>query len=168
MAGSGFNQRWLGKIAASQIWLGPKGQTAKITASASDLNTLAGWSTGQQNLNGTTLGGGPGSTISSVGITQLLTTALGMFLLADPVPGATKVISVTSGSTGWGISLKTTSAVILGGSTTNGANSLTNTIKSTVSLVVTEFELIGISTAAYLFCGMYPSTLGHLAFSSAS
>jgi hypothetical protein len=156
---TGFNQRWKGKVAvpASGIWIAG----VQVTPSAADLNVNTGWGTASTiSANG--------STIPNTGVTFINSTALGIYNLANPVQGLSKVIQIQPGSTGVMIKVSTGVVTIQGGSTTLGASTLTNVISSTVSLVATLMELYGASSVAWVFAGVYPSTLSHLKFSTST
>lgn len=157
---TGFVQRYKGKIdfAAGGLWIAG----VQIGAAGADLNVNTGWGTVDViAANGT---------IPNSGLNLITSTALasGIYNLAAPVPGHTVVISASTASTAWMIKTSTGVVTIQGtqGAGSLGGSSLTNTIKSTSSLVATQIEMIGLSTSAWLFNGVYPSTLAHLLFST--
>ncbi len=178
MAGpSGFVKRFKGKVAfpVGGIWVGG----VSIADSAADLNTSVGWGTVQT------------STGSSVAV-QLSTSRVGgldviaptastagggaIYRLPPPVPGVVKLIdySTINGSTILFLTVSTAGAVTIAGvgstgSTASfagtGGSTLSNTIKSTQSC---QIEMIGQTTAIWLFNGIVPSTTGHLTFSTST
>jgi hypothetical protein len=163
MAGpSGFVQRFKGKVAfpVGGIWIGD----FQVTGTAADLNVNLGWGTVTQI-------GANGSTIPNSGVSQVTSTAVAVYNLANPVAGVSKVIDITAASTAVLIKASTAAGVtIQGGSSLNGGSTLSFVIKSTgaTALVATQIELVGLSSLQYLFMGVYPSTLGHLTFSTST
>jgi hypothetical protein len=158
MAGpSGFVQRFKGKVAfpAGGIYIGG----VQIAGSGNDLNTNVGWGT----VN--TIGAN-GATIPNGGVSVITSTAAAIYNLANPSPGRVVLLDITDQSSSVMVKVSTGVVTIQGTSTTNGGSTLTNTIKSTATLIGTQIELVGLSSVAYLFNGMYPSTLGHLLFST--
>ena len=151
---SGFERRFKGKVNFDN---GPWLKGVKLTASGADLNVNTGWGTVGSAVSGTTM---PNS-----GITQILSTALAVYQLAAPSPGVSKVIDIAAASSGWMVQVPT-GVVILNGSTTAGGSTKANTITSTATLIASLVELYGLSTIAYAFAGVVPSTVGHLLFST--
>lgn len=176
MAGpSGFVKRFKGKVAfpVGGIWVGG----VSIADSAADLNTSLGWgtvavstiSTAAVQLSAARAGGldviAPGANTGGA-----------IYRLPPPVPGVVKLIdySTINGSTILFLTVSTAGAVTIAGvgstgSTASfagtGGSTLSNTIKSTQSC---QIEMIGQSTAIWLFNGVVPSTTGHLTFSTST
>lgn len=168
MAGpSGFETRKKGRTALAQCWvplggLYVGGTAVSASLSANDLSVNAGWATVS-----TFAAGGGGSTLPNSGISILNSTAISVYNLADPVAGVAKVITIQAGSSAVMIKTSTVRGVtIQGGSTTSGASTKTNVMSSTATLATTLIELYGVSSVAYQFAGVYPSTLSHLLFST--
>ena len=156
---TGFVQRYKGKVdfPAGGIYIGG----VQVGASGVDLNSITGWGTVDVIAANGTIPNGGLNTFTSTAL------AAGIYNLAAPVPGHTVVISASTASTAWMIKTSTGVVTIQGTQGAGlGGSSLTNTIKSTTSLVATQIELIGLSTSAWLFNGVYPSTLSHLLFST--
>lgn len=164
MAGpSGFETRKKGRTALAEAWIPAGGlyiAGVQVSASltAADLSGLAGWATVSTAA--------VGSTIANSGVTEILSTAAAVYNIAAPFAGAEKVISILNGSSAVMIKTSSTGYVILGGSTTNGGSTTTTTMKSTVSLVATAITLFGLSTTQWTVTSIYPTTLGHVAFST--
>lgn len=155
---TGFVTRFKGKIAvpAGGIWVGG----TQVNASGADFNVNTGWGTVTSPVAGA---------ITNSGVTSITSTALaaGIYNLANPVAGVQKVLDFSTASTAWMIKVSTGVVTIQGTQGAGlGGSSLTNTIKSTSTLVATQVELVGLSSVAYLFMGVYPSTLSHLLFST--
>ena len=160
MAGpSGFVQRFKGKVAfpAGGIYIGG----VQIAGSGADLNTLVGFGTVNTANNAA-----PIATIPNGGISEITSTAINVYPLANPSPGRRVIIAITTGSSAVMIKCSTGAVTIMNCPSVNGGSSITNTIKSTQSLVGTEIELYGLSTSQYLFNGVTPSTLSHLLFTT--
>lgn len=153
---TGFVQRWKGKIAlpVGGLWIGG----VQLSGSGADFNTNTGWGVASTYSSTQTLPNG--------GVSQITSTVIAVYTIGPPVVGRTAVVTASTGSTAWMV--KTAPAVVLGSPSVNGGTTLTNTIKSTSSLVATSVELIGLSTNAWLFMGAAPSTLSHLLFSTAT
>jgi hypothetical protein len=145
---TGFVQRFKGKIALAQGGLYIGG--TQYTGSGSDLNTVAG--TGVIDIAGPT-----GSTVGSGGVTILTSTAIAVYNLQPPVNGRSVIIDITTVSTAWMVKAAT-GVTILDCLQAAGGSSLTNTIKSTSTLVGGVITLIGVSTSSYVFQAQSPST----------
>lgn len=179
MAGpSGFVQRFKGKVAfpAGGIFIGD----VQMTPSGTDLNVNAGWGTVQ-----TSTGTSPTAIQLSTGraagldiIAPVASTAAGgtVYRMPPPFAGAVKVLqySTLNGSSICFITLSTAGTVTVTGIGTtastasfagSGGSSLSNTIKSTQGC---QIELIGVSSVAWLFTGVIPSTSGPLTFSTST
>jgi hypothetical protein len=158
MAGpSGFVQRFKGKVAfpTGGIWIGG----TQVTTSGADLNTQKNWGTVTTSTANT-------GTVQAGGVTAIAPTSDGIWNLPTPVAGETSVITYSTYNGALLLFLKASTGVVtITGlySTAIAGSSLTNTIKSTVSC---QIELIGLSSVQYLFNGVYPSTDGHLTFST--
>jgi hypothetical protein len=162
---TGFTDRFKGKIACpiGGVYVGG----VQVNASGPDSNTSVGW------------GSVPVSTLSTGTITMSTTRAAGMdvfnpasgaspiFQLPTPFAGANKVLeySTINGSTQILFTCSTVTGVTIQGtySTAIGGSSLTRVMKSTISCTI---ELLGLSTTQWLFNSVYPSTTGHLTFST--
>ena len=178
---SGFTDRYKGRVAVAESWT-PVGGTyiggVQVNTSGADANTSVGWGTV------------PLSTSSTAGPVQLAAGRAGgvdliwpvansggsIYRLPTPFAGANKVInySTINGSTVFFLTVSTAGAVtILGigstGSTASfagtGGSTLSNTIKSTCSCTI---SMVGLSTIAWLFESVVPSTTGHLTFSTST
>jgi hypothetical protein len=162
---SGFTDRYKGKIACpiGGVYVGG----IQVNASGPDMNTGVGWGTA------------PTSTLSTATITMSSGRAAGIdifnpasggspiFQLPSPFAGANKVLdySTLNGSTQILWTCSTVTGVTIQGtySTAIGGSSLTRVIKSTISCTV---ELLGLSSLQWSFNSVYPSTTGHLTFST--
>lgn len=149
---TGFSQRWKGRIAARQLWLGSP--AVQVTATGGDLNTIAGSATLQALTTSSTT-----STITNTGPTTIASSsALTIWRLAPPTsPGMDKLIQLTTVSSGVFITTSTDGSVLLNGS------SLNTTIKSTIATII---DLFATSTSNWAIAGVYPSTLGPLTIST--
>ena len=131
---SGFVNRWKGKIAADQIWIG--GQSLVGPASGQTLST-----------------GSATNIIAASGVTSIAATSvLAIFRLQKPtVTNTEKTIQLTTVSSGIFITASTDGSVTLNGSSIN------TTIKSTLAGVI---ALVATSTSNWAIVGVYPSTTG--------
>jgi hypothetical protein len=175
---TGFVDRYKGKTAQpiGGMFIGG----VQVNTTGPDCNTSVGWGTAPLSTSSTT--NSPNaiqlSTTRTGGVDLLWPGANGgggsIYRMPPPFAGANKVISYSTinGSTVLFLTLSTAGSVTLQGvgstgSTASfagtGGSTLTNTIKSTVSCLIT---LVGISTAAWLFESVVPSTTGHLTFST--
>lgn len=175
---TGFVDRFKGKIATPVGGLFIGG--TQVTTTGADANTSAGTgtvftSTGSASTatayNPTTISAGFGLKQLFPGSTQPI------FRLPKPTQGGGFVTinySTINGSTGLILTLSTDGSVVLQGvgstgSTASfagtGGSTLTNTIKSTQSH---QIELQSVSTTAWLFCSVVPSSVGALTFSTSS
>ena len=173
---TGFVQRYKGKVALAAGGLSIAG--TQVNASGADLNVNTGWATAPLSTSSTAA---PTqlSTARTSGVEQLWPTALtggSIYRLPPPTVGAVKLLnySTINGSTILWVTTSTAGAVVLQGvgstgSTASfagsGGSTISNTIKSTQSC---QIELVGVSTSAWLFTGVVPSTSGHLTFSTST
>jgi len=133
---SGFVQRWKGKIACDELWVG--GQLL-----------AGGGGVGVQTLSlGNTTG-----TLTNYGVTAIsATSGLAIVRLASPnYANQSKTIQLTTVSSGIFITASTAGTVFINGSSIN------TTIKSTLAGVL---ELVATSTSNWAITGVYPSTTG--------
>lgn len=175
---TGFVQRFKGKIALAQGGMSIGGSQVSVAATDLNANNGAGTvftSTGAASTATayipTTISTGFGLKRLQPGSTQPL------FRLPAPSQGGgfvTIAYSTVNGSTGLILTLSTDGSVTLQGvgstgSTASfagsGGSTLTNTIKSTQSHLI---ELQSLSTVAWQFLGVTPSTVGPLTFSTSS
>ncbi len=153
---SGFVQRWKGKIKAQVLYLGSGGivVTSTVTGSTNiitptELATLD--NIGAVPVTYSTIAGvGTTATLTASGVTLLgPTSANTTAYLADPVPGAWKVIAVLSTAVSTGIrSVATlTTGVTIQPSTIGNADRMLFTGATATQMSVV---LLGISTTQYL------------------
>lgn len=156
---TGFVNRWKGKQAFDRGALWAAG--SQFNGSGADLDVNTGWATVSTYSSTQPLPNG--------GVSQILSTAIAVYTLGAPVKGRTVIIAASTGSTAWMVKGSTAAGVTFQSTpSVNGGSTLSYVIKSTSSLVATQVELIGLSTSAYLFAGVAPSTLSHLLFSTAT
>lgn len=175
---SGFVDRYKGKVAAAVggFYIGG----TQVNTTGADANTAVG--TGavytSSGSNSTATAYTPVTISAGFGLKQLTPgSTQPLFRLPKPAQGGGFVTinySTLNGSTGLILTLSTDGSVTLQGvgstgSTASfagtGGSTLTNTIKSTQSH---QIELQSISSAAWLFCGVVPSTVAPLTFSTSS
>ena len=162
---TGFVQRFKGKInvASGGLWIGG----VQVGAAGADLNAVTGWGTVSTVASSTVT-----PTLANGGVTVITSTALanGIYTLANPVAGRQMLLVATTGSTAWMVKASTGVVTIQNCPVADGGSSLTNTIKSTqatfVGAVGVTVRLVGLSSIAYSFEYMTPSTLGALLFST--
>ena len=174
MAGpSGFVQRFKGKVdfPSGGIWIGG----ASVGAAASDLNVNTGWGTVFTSTSSTA----PVAATRSGGLDILAPTPLtggSIYRLPTPAAGVTKIIEISTinGSTIVFLTASTAGTILFTGVGSSGStalfggaggSTLSNTVKSTQGC---QIELIGVSTVAWLFNGVTPSTVGALTFSTST
>jgi hypothetical protein len=154
---TGFVSRWKGKVVAAELWMGSP--AVQVTATGTDLNTAKNWGTVSASTANT-------GTVQAGGVTTIAPTSDGIWNLPVPVAGEQSIVAYSTANGAIAFFLKASTGVvtITGiGSTAIAGSSLTNTIKSTISC---QIELVGLSSVQYLFNGVYPSTDGHLTFST--
>lgn len=169
---TGFVDRYKGKVAqpVGGMYIGG----IQVNTTGGDMNTSLGWgvvptSTASSTANSTT----PSYVIPSsraAGIDIFAPTSSGaIVVLPAPFPGANKVLqySTVNGSTACKFKCSTTAGVTIQGanSTTIGGLSLTVSMTSTITCTI---DLLGLSTTAWLFQSVWPSTTGHLTFAAAT
>lgn len=150
---TGFVQRYKGKIAlpVGGLWIGG----VQITGSGADFNSISGQGTVQALTTASAV-----TTITNTGVTTInASSALLIYRLARPVPGAEKVIQLNPVSSGVFITVSTDGSVLLNGSSIN------TTIKSTVAA---NINLSGNSTSGWTITSVFISTLATLTLSTST
>lgn len=187
---TGFVDRLKGKWASpvGGSWVGG----VQVITSAYDTNTAYGWgwvlqaSTSQQAINMSSAGssayfsviapltstGGnfavPAAPLPAGGILRLIpqTSAQQVVQLPNPTAGCSRIIQYSTLNGATQILIKVATGTVTFEGTYGGINSgssLTNTMKSTISCTI---ELTGLSSVAYLYGGVTPTSSGLITFST--